>query len=40
MSDETEIDTDDLERRMKGAMESLRSSFARGGLSRNSSSWK
>lgn len=28
MSDEIEIDTDDLERRMKGAMESLRSEFA------------
>lgn len=28
MSDEIEIDTDDLERRMKGAMESLRHEFA------------
>ena len=28
MSDEIEIDTDDLERRMKGAMDSLRSEFA------------
>ena len=28
MSDEIEIDTDDLERRMKGAMESLRTEFA------------
>lgn len=28
MSDETEIDTDDLERRMKGAMEALRHEFA------------
>ncbi|QRZ12253.1 ribosome recycling factor [Paracoccus methylovorus] len=28
MSDENEIDTDDLERRMKGAMESLRHEFA------------
>lgn len=28
MSDEIEIDTDDLERRMKGAMESLRAEFA------------
>ena len=28
MADETEIDTDDLERRMKGAMEALRQEFA------------
>ena len=28
MSDEIEIDTDDLERRMKGAMDSLRTEFA------------
>ena len=28
MTDEIEIDTDDLERRMKGAMESLRAEFA------------
>lgn len=28
MSDEIEIDTDDLERRMKGALESLRTEFA------------
>ncbi|MBP8932378.1 MAG: ribosome recycling factor, partial [Paracoccus sp.] len=28
MTDEIEIDTDDLERRMKGAMDSLRQEFA------------